>query len=205
MAGNAKRFRPFLHLPPALAKFPVYNTRMERSFMNPEAVVTHFHIRTGDVVADFGAGVGYYIPALSKAAGAPGRVYACEIQKALVERMTLLIQERRLGNVHTIWCDLEAPQGTKFRDGLLDVGILINTLFQLENKESALTEIARVIRKGGKFFIVDWADSFGGIGPHSSQVVREEMAKAFAEAHGFIFDHSFPVADHHYGLAFKRT
>jgi ubiquinone/menaquinone biosynthesis C-methylase UbiE len=157
------------------------------------------------VFADFGAGVGHYIAELSKKVGSSGRVYACEIQKGLVERMTVRIQEERLSNVHPIWCDLEAPQGTKLRDGLLDAGMLLNTLFQLEEKGVALNEIARVIRKGGKFFVIDWTDSFGGIGPHPSHVVKEEAAKTLVEAHGFGFEHSFPVADHHYGLAFRRT
>ncbi len=177
----------------------------ERSFMSPEAVITHFHIREGDVFADFGAGVGHYVTTLSQAVGSAGRVYACEIQKALIERMSVRVQQERLSNVHPIWCDLEVQEGTKLREGLLDAGMLMNTLFQLEDKATALNEIARVIRKGGKFFVIDWMSSFGGIGPHPSHVVTEDDAKSLVETHGFTFDRSFPVADHHYGLAFRRA
>lgn len=177
---------------------------MDGSFVNPAAVITHFHMREGDVFADFGAGPGHYIGVLSKAVGTSGRVYACEIQKALVERLGTFVQKERLGNVHPIWCDLEALGGTKLKDGLLDAGMLMNTLFQLEDKATALKEIARVIRKGGKFFVVDWSDSFGGIGPHPKQVIKEESAKALVESHGFTFERSFPAATHHYGLAFRR-
>ncbi len=176
-----------------------------RLFMNPAAAITHFHLREGDVFADFGAGGGEYIAELSKAVGTSGKVYACEIQKGLVERITAIVQQQRLGNAHPIWCDLEAPQGTKLRDGLLDAGMLLNTLFQLEDKDTALDEIARVIHKGGKLFVIDWLDSFGGVGPHPSHVVKEEVAKALLEKHGFTFERSFPVADHHYGLALRRT
>lgn len=177
----------------------------ERSFMSPEAVITHFHVRDGDVIADFGAGVGHYVATLSKAVGTSGRVYACEIQKVLVERMSMRIQQEHLSNVHPIWCDLEAKEGTKLRAGLLDSGMLMNTLFQLEDKATALEEIARVIRKGGKFFVIDWMSSFGGIGPQPSHVVTEDAAKALVESHGFTYERSFPVADHHYGLSFRRT
>jgi ubiquinone/menaquinone biosynthesis C-methylase UbiE len=174
------------------------------SFMDPRTVITHFHLRPGDAVADFGAGVGHYIGALSRAVGGEGKVYACDIQKSLVERLTLRVHEERLSNVHPIWCDFEAPNGTKLADGLLDAGMLINTLFQIEDKASALTEMGRVIRKGGKFIVVEWADSFGGIGPHPSQVVKPDTAKALLAAHGFVFERDFPAADHHYGLAFKK-
>ncbi len=174
------------------------------AFMDPRAVITHFHLRPGDVVADFGAGVGHYLGALSKAVGGEGKVYACEIQKMLVERLTKRIHEERLLNAHAIWCDLEAKGGTKLRDGLLDAGLLMNTLFQIENKAAALTEFGRVIRKGGKLFVVDWTDSFGNMGPHPSQVLKEGDARTLLEANGFKFEHDFPAADHHYGLVFSK-
>ena len=58
-------------------------------FVIPSVVSSHFHIRDGDIVADFGAGVGNFIPELSKRAGPDGRVYACEIQKNLIEKYYL--------------------------------------------------------------------------------------------------------------------
>lgn len=174
------------------------------TFMDPRVVITHFHLRPGDAVADFGAGTGHYLKALSEAVSSQGSVYACDIQKVLVEQLTARIHKERLSNVHPVWCDLEAIGGTKLKDGLLDVGILMNTLFLIENKQAALTEFARVIRKGGKFIVVDWESSFGGIGPHPSQVVKKDAAKALIEANGFAFERDFPAGDHHYGLAFRK-
>ncbi len=174
------------------------------TFMDPRMVITHFHLRPGDTVADFGAGTGHYLKALSTTVSSKGTVYACEIQKSLVERLTTRIRDERLPNVHAVWCDFEAPGGTKLRDGLLDAGLLINTLFQIENKQAALTEMARVIRKGGKLIVVEWSDSWGGIGPHPSQVVKADAAKALMQSFGFVFESEFPAADHHYGLSFKR-
>ncbi len=173
-------------------------------FVNPDIVASHFHLHDGDKVADFGAGTGFYLKALGTAVGKSGRVYACEIQKNLVESLARKAQELHLMNVEPIWCDLETQGGTKLRDGILDAGILVNTLFQIEDKVTALTEIARTIRSGGKFFIIDWSESFGGIGPHPLHVVTESIAKELATAHGFTYERSFPAGDHHYGLAFRR-
>jgi ubiquinone/menaquinone biosynthesis C-methylase UbiE len=172
--------------------------------MDPRAIITHLHLHSGDVIADFGAGVGHYLGALSNAVGGEGKVYACEIQKMLVERLTKRIHEERLLNTHALWCDLEAKGGTKLRDGLLDAGLLINTLFQIENKVASLTEIGRVIRKGGKLIVVDWSDSFGGMGPQPAHVLKEADTRALLEANGFTFERDFPAADHHYGLVFSK-
>lgn len=174
-------------------------------FMNPQAVISHFHLHPGDTVADFGAGSGHYLKALSLAVGTSGHVYACEIQKGLVEKLTKRISDERLSNTHALWCDLEKLGGTKLKDELLDGGILMNTLFIIEDKETALAEIRRVIRKGGNLFIVDWTDSFRGMGPHPSQVVTDEMAKSLLTQNGFAFERDFPAGDHHYGLVFKRS
>jgi ubiquinone/menaquinone biosynthesis C-methylase UbiE len=173
--------------------------------MNPQTVISHFHLRGGDAVADFGAGSGHYLGALSRAVGSSGSVYACEIQKGLVEKLTKRIGDERLSNTHALWCDLEKIGGTKLKDELLDVGVLMNTLFIIENKDVALDEMHRVIRKGGTLFVVDWSDSFRGMGPQPSQVVTEDMARSLLGEHGFTFERDFPAADHHYGLAFRRT
>ena len=175
-----------------------------KGFADPQAIVTHFHLREGDVVADFGAGSGHYVNALSKMVGASGRIHLCEIQRTLIDALSDMAREMRLTNVHVLWGDLEKTQGIKLRDGELDAGLLSNTLFQLEDKENALREVARIIKKGGKFFIVEWSDSFGGLGPKSTEIVDEYAAKRLAEDAGFTYERSFPAGDHHYGVAFRR-
>jgi ubiquinone/menaquinone biosynthesis C-methylase UbiE len=173
-------------------------------FLEPTSVTSHFHLRAGDRVADFGAGTGYFMKALSRAIGPEGRVYALEIQKALVDSLGNLAIKEHLSNVEPIWCDLESLGGTKLADAVLDAGVLVNTFFQIEDKKTSLEEMARTLRKGGKFFVVDWTESFAGLGPHPNQVVDEMTAKSLVESAGFTFERSFPTGDHHYGLAFRR-
>lgn len=173
-------------------------------FVDPATVSTHFHIREGDVVADFGAGAGYFIETLAKLVGSSGRVYACEIQKELVERIGTLARSRGLFMVDPLWCDLEAVNGVKIQDGQLDVVIMVNTLFQLEQKEVTLGEAFRTLRSGGKFFIIDWSESFGGLGPQQSDVVTAKSAQALAETVGFVYERVFDAGDHHYGLALRK-
>ncbi len=174
------------------------------NFVSPDIVVSHFHLRESEVVVDFGAGSGAYLPTLSKMVGTNGRVYACEIQKGLVEKIGALVREKKLANVETLWCDIEAVGGTKLRDGVADAGLLANTLFQLEDKTMALTEVARVIKKAGRLFVIEWSDSFGGMGPQPQFVIPEAHTKAFVEQAGFSFERTFPAGDHHYGLVFRR-
>ena len=173
-------------------------------FVEPDKVVGHFHLRPGDVVADFGAGSGYFLKALGAAVGEEGRIYACEIQKNLIDTLAEVARKAGLINVDTLWCDLEAPEGSKLGVGVLDAAIVINTLFQFDSKAAALSEIHRVLRSGGKLFIVDWSESFSGLGPQPGQVVDANAARALIETAGFVFDRTFDAGDHHYGLAYRK-
>jgi SAM-dependent methyltransferase len=180
------------------------NTPIGGRFVMPEIVTTHFHLKEGDLVADFGAGSGFFIPTLSRAVGEAGRVYACEIQKGLVEKLGELIRVQNLGNVHPLWCDLEEPGGIKIANGELDAAILVNTLFLIEQKEIAAQEMGRTIRSGGKFFVIDWTESFGGMGPQPEYVICPPDVIALFESSGFVFEREYPAGDHHYGLAFRK-
>ena len=181
------------------------NTPIGGRFVIPDVVATHFHLLEGGLVADFGAGSGFFLKALSTAVGDSGRVFACEIQKQLVEKLGDLARVQGLGNVQPIWCDLEEPGGIKIGNGELDAAILVNTLFLIENKSVAIQEMARTIRSGGKFFVIDWTESFSGMGPQQSQVVTPADATSLLEANGFVFEREYPTGDHHYGLAFRKV
>ena len=179
------------------------NALAPQRFVTPEIVSTNFHIREGDVVADFGAGSGYFMKVLSQLVGDSGRVYACEIQKNLIETIGELARREHLNNIEIIWCDLEAENGSKVPTDTLDVGILVNTLFQIEDRDTALTEMKRTIRPGGRLLVIDWSESFGGLGPQPDQVLTEDAARSVVEKNGFSFDRTFDAGDHHYGLAFR--
>lgn len=173
-------------------------------FVDPKIVSSHFHLQEGDVVADLGAGSGHYMEPLSKAVGQTGKVYLCEIQKELVDSLGVLSREKRLLNVFPLWCDIESLGGIKLPDGALGAALLSNVLFQFTNKENALREVARVLKKGGKLIVIDWTDSFGGLGPRADSVVTEQGARSLLEKAGFSFERIFPAGDHHYGLVYRK-
>ena len=173
-------------------------------FVVPSIVATHFHLREGDQVADFGAGSGYFVEVLANLVGRTGRVYACEIQKDLVEKIGSLVRTKGMDNVDPLWCDIEEEEGITIANNSLDSAILVNTFFQLDDKAVAVGEIYRTLRSGGKLFVIDWSESFGGLGPQPDQVITENATKSQFEAGGFTYERSFDAGDHHYGLAFRK-
>jgi ubiquinone/menaquinone biosynthesis C-methylase UbiE len=173
-------------------------------FVVPQNAVSHFHLLKGDRVADIGAGSGHFSFALACAVAPDGRVFAIEIQKDLAKRIGEEARAKRVTNIEPMWADLESPRGVRLADGTLDAVVLANVLFQIGNRKQVLSEAARLLRAGGKLFIIDWTDSFGGMGPHADLVVPEDEAKKLGAYAGFNFTRTFPTGTHHYGLAFKK-
>ena len=77
-------------------------------------------------------------------------------------------------------------------------------LFLIEDKEVAITEMLRTLRPGGQFIIVDWTESFAGLGPQPGHVFPLADTVALLESQGCTFEREFPAGDHHYGVAFKK-
>ena len=173
-------------------------------FVQPDIVSAHFHLHVGDSVADFGAGAGYFMRPLAKLVSQDGVVYACEIQKKLTLKLNELAQNEELSQVRVLWCDLEELNGIDIESDTLDAGIVVNTLFQLDDKSTALTEMVRTLRSGGKLFIIDWSESFDGLGPTTDAVVSSQATRDLVETAGLVFERDFPAGEHHYGLAFRK-
>ena len=171
-------------------------------FTKPEHNILHLGLREGMRVADFGAGIGFYAKACSARVGHSGKVYAIEVQKDLVKKFEADVKQLGIHNIECIWGDIERRGGTKLSDGSMDVVIVSNVLFQVEDKLGIIDEAKRVLRKRGKVLLVDWADSFKGMGPSKENIVSETTAKDLFEKRGFKFEEKISTTEHHYGIIF---
>lgn len=173
-------------------------------FAHPKRNILALGIEHAMKVADFGAGSGAYVFSIAEHLEGSGVVYALDIQKDLLRRIHNEANVRGLKNIEILWADLEAPEGSKLADGLIDLVLISNLLFQLEDKAAVMKEAKRITKKGGRVAIIDWSESFGGMGPHPDAVVTKEAAYALAQDAGLTFQKEFAAGAHHYGLVFRN-
>lgn len=174
-------------------------------FSDPSKNIDALGLEKGMHVADFGAGSGFYAIIAARAVGDKGKVYAIDIQKDLLVRLKNQAAKEHVLNVEIIWGDLEKMGGTKLREFVVDRVLITNILFQIENKENVAKEALRILKPGGKVLLIDWRDSFGGLGPHQKDVLPAERAKEIFEAAGFVLERKVEAGDHHYGFLFKTS
>jgi len=175
---------------------------MEASFSDPREVTLQMGLREGMKVGDFGTGSGHYARAAAAIVGPEGKVYAIDVQEDVLKHLKLNTHALRLESIETVWGDIEQPMGTHLRGESLDAVILANVLFQVDDRAGLLAEARRVLKPGGKLLVVDWAGSYGGMGPTSNRVVTEHDAEALFINNGFHKVKSFRAGAHHYGIVF---
>lgn len=172
-------------------------------FANPEGNIRACSLSENMTVADFGSGSGYYTLAAARAVGRQGKVFSVEIQKELLSRTKTAALREHLENIEYIWGNFERPHGSRVADKSVDRVIMSNVLFQLDNHLGALYEALRVLKPNGRLIVIDWSDSFSGMGPQKDAVVTKERALQLASSAGFAAADEFSAGAHHYGLVFR--
>jgi len=173
------------------------------AFADPKNNLAQLGLTPGLQVADFGAGNGSYTLGIARAVRPDGKVYAIEIQKELLAKLERDATEAHVTNIGFLWGDLETVGGSKLPDAKVDLVVMSNVLFQLAGAYPAVLEAKRVLKSGGRVAVIDWAGSFGGLGPKPEQVLKPEQVQKIFIDNGFTLQRAFEAGDHHYGLIFK--
>ncbi|HEY0908557.1 MAG TPA: class I SAM-dependent methyltransferase [Candidatus Paceibacterota bacterium] len=173
-------------------------------FSDPDHNIAQFGLSDGMVVADMGAGSGFYTLAAARVVAPHGKVYAIDVQRDMLDRLKKEANRLHLRNIDVLSGDLEKLGGSKIREASCDAVIASNILFMLDDKKSFLLEARRVLKTGGKMLLVDWSASFSGMGPHHGHVVYKDDAHKLAVAAGFTYEKEIHAGAHHYGIIFRK-
>ena len=172
-------------------------------FSDPAKNIESLELTRNLVIADLGSGTGFYtIAAAKKIKGGEGRVYTVEVQRELLQHIQELAKKEGLNNIDYIWGNIEKRGGTKMQDKQIDVVIASNVLFQVEDKEGFVDEVKRILKPGGRVLLIDWSESFSGMGPAPANVITASAAQTLFEAASFKKTKTIEAGAHHYGIIF---
>src|SRR3989344_851173 len=124
-------------------------------FANPVKILRMFGLQENAVVADLGAGTGFYAVAAGEMVP-KGKVYAVEVQKDFLPTIKNKAREAGLNNVEALWGDVEKIGGTHIGDNIVDAVIASNIFFQVEDKNNFIEEIKRILKPSGRVLLIDW-------------------------------------------------
>lgn len=170
-------------------------------FANPVKNLKALGLREDNIVADLGAGTGFYSIAATYLVPR-GKVYAVEVQKDFLATIKNKIKDAHLTNLECIWGNVEKIGGTKIGDNILDAVIASNILFQVEDKDKFIDEIKRILKQKGRVLLIDWSPSSI---MQTAGIISKDKARAMFEKKGFVFEREIDAGDHHYGMILEKS
>lgn len=169
-------------------------------FSSPSTCLSQFNIEPGMIVADLGCGSGAYAFEIASRVGSTGKVIAVDVQKSLVDTLARECKSKSITHISVLWDDMDDANGIAISSESIDRVVIVNTLFQLDDIQKFATEVKRILKPKGSALIVDWSESFGGIGPTPQHVVSKERAQEIFEKVGLYTQKDIMAGDHHYGF-----
>lgn len=119
----------------------------------PQELVDAMGLKGGDRVVDLGTGVGYMLPFLSRAVGPTGKVIAMDIFPDFLGQAKVNAGKANLTNVEFVaGTDKDPNLGTN----TADVVFTLDAYHHFDYPELTLAGIAKALRPGGRFILVDF-------------------------------------------------
>lgn len=123
------------------------------AWQRPAEVVELLSLQAGMTVADLGAGTGYFLPHLSPAVGAEGRVLALDVEPNMVAHMERRASEAGLANVEA---RRVAPDDPGLPAGSVDRILVVDTWHHIGDRETYARRLLQALAPGGFVLVVDF-------------------------------------------------
>jgi predicted methyltransferase len=171
-------------------------------WQRPEQIMDALQIAEGSVVADLGAGSGWFSIRLANRVGPNGKVYAEDIQQPMVSAMNLRIKREGLEKV--VKTVLGTASDPSLPRNTLDAVLIVDAYHEMEDPVVLLRNVGASLKPGGRLGIVNYTKDGFGPGPPMEERVDPERVIRDAEAAGLRL-HSRPdILPYQYLLVFEK-
>jgi len=158
------------------------------AWQKPHEVIQALALKPDSVVADIGAGTGYFATRLSHMLP-QGRVYAVDSEPEMVKHLADRAAKGGLKNLQPI---LATPDDPKL-PGRVDLVLMVNVFHHVDDRDRWLRRLQASLASGGRVAIIDFNLESPEGPPKAARMtakqVRAEMEKAgyvFAREHRFL-------------------
>ena len=170
-------------------------------WQSPERIMDALGVGEGVVVADLGAGSGWFTIRLAERVGPNGLVYAEDIQSQMIDSISRRVERLGLKNVRTV---LGRPNDPRLPPASVDAVLIVDSYHEMEQPVALLKNVARSLKPNGRIGIVNFTKDGGGPGPAVEDRVDPERVIADAQAAGLALRSRETFLKYHYMLVFEN-
>jgi cyclopropane fatty-acyl-phospholipid synthase-like methyltransferase len=171
------------------------------AYQKPHEVMAALGVKEGEVIADIGAGSGYFTVRLAHHVGATGRIYAVDISPDMIRHLHTRVRDMGLVNVSPIL----APADDPLLPQLVDRFMIVDVWHHVENQAGYLARIREKLKPGGQVIMIDFHKRDLPVGPPPAmKIAREDLIRQM-EAHGFRVAREHTFLPYQYFLVFEAA
>ena len=119
----------------------------------PSKLMKALPLKAGDVVADIGAGSGFYTFRLAERVAPGGKVLAVDIQPEMLDIIRKRMKERKVTNVEPVLSVVDDP---KLPPGGVDLILLVDVYHEFDHPYEMTTAMVKALKPGGKLVFVEF-------------------------------------------------
>ena len=168
-------------------------------WQRPDEVLEALELREGDVIADIGAGGGYFTEKLAGRVGPTGHVYATDVQPVMIKKLGERVAKRGLTNVTVIQGEFHNPN---LPPASCDWVFLSSVYKEIDERPAYMRKVRDVLKKNGRVAILEYRPDARGPGPPRRDRLPEARVIEEMEAAGFRLLRRFDFLPREYFLVF---
>jgi ubiquinone/menaquinone biosynthesis C-methylase UbiE len=158
------------------------DNKVRRIILPPDKTLIRFGLKNGGIIADIGAGIGYFSVPASKIVGPEGFVYALDISREMLNEIDKIIKKNSISNIKTIKVE---DSKLLIEDNAANFAFACNVLHEVDDLDRIINEIKRILMPGGKVAIIEWKKIIGSFGPPISERLDPEILISKLKVAGF--------------------
>ncbi len=158
-------------------------------------------LKPGMVVADVGAGSGYFSRRLAAAVGPKGRVFAVDVQPEMVRMLEALAKRPGLGTIQPV---LGSATDVKLAPASIDLALMVDVYHELEHPYEVLASLVRAVKPGGQVVFVEYRAEDDRVPIKVLHKMSEAQVKAEAARHALVWERTVPGLPWQHVIVFRR-
>lgn len=177
--------------------------RPERDqWQKPDEVIKTLGLKNGVVIADIGAGSGYFSRRFAKAVAPEGKVYAVDID---TEILAVLKDKAAKEGIQNIVIDASKPDDPMLPEGAIDIAFFCDSTHHISHRVDFYRTVKRALKPDGRLVIIDYppeASTNGWVRHKPDELIPVSEAVREAGDAGFKLDKQYNFIERQYFLVF---
>ena len=167
----------------------------------PSKAIAALDIRPGQIVADVGAGSGYYTVRLAERVGASGKVFATDIQPEMLRLLQRRVARERLTQVEVVQAAQTDPRLPRNQ---LDLILMVDVYHELARPQEMLRQLRAALKSDGRLVLIEFRKESAWVPIRDEHKMSVKEARMELEAEGYRFDRVIDTLPWQHVLVFRR-